>query len=229
MKDELIRGTAFSGKVRAFAVRTTAVLEQLRQRHGTWPTATAALGRTVSVGVMMGAMLKGEEKLTLQVKGNGPLGQIIVDANANGEVRGYVEQPNVHFDLNAQGKLDVAAAVGTEGFVHVIKDLGMKEPYRGSVPIISGEIGEDFTYYFTKSEQTPSAVGVGVLVDKDTSVKAAGGFIIQLLPGLSEDEIDRWTSAVRGFSGAENVMNDRAAWSEMAHTIFNTKEFLYYR
>ncbi|OPA73165.1 Hsp33 family molecular chaperone [Paenibacillus selenitireducens] len=195
-KDYLIRGTAFGGKVRAFAVRTTQLVDELRRRHNTYPTATAALGRTVTAAAMMGAMLKGEEKLTVQVKGDGPLGQIVVDANAHGEVRGYVTNPDVHLPSNAQGKLDVAGAVGTDGFIHITKDLGLKEPYRGSIPIISGELAEDFTYYFAKSEQTPSAVGLGVLVNTDNSVIEAGGFIIQLLPGLSDEEITKIENAV---------------------------------
>ncbi|MNO23078.1 33 kDa chaperonin [compost metagenome] len=195
-KDILIRGTAMGGKVRAFAVRTTALVEELRRRHDTYPTTTAALGRTVTAAAMMGAMLKGEEKLTVQVQGEGPVGQIVADANAKGEVRGYVKNPHVHLPSNSLGKLDVAGAVGTTGFIHVIKDLGLKEPYQGSVPIISGELGEDFTYYFAISEQTPSAVGLGVLVDTDSSVIVAGGFIIQLLPGLSDEEIDAIERAV---------------------------------
>lgn len=189
MQDYMIRATALGGKVRAFAAITTSIVEELNRRHGTYPTAVAALGRTVTAGAMMGAMLKGQERLTIQVKGDGPLGQIVVDANAHGEVRGYVDNPHVDLPSNAQGKLDVAGAVGKEGFLYVLKDLGLKEPYRGSVPIVSGELAEDFTYYFAKSEQTPSAVALGVLVNTDYSVKAAGGFIIQLLPGLSDEEI----------------------------------------
>lgn len=188
-QDRLIRGTAMEGRVRAFAVQTTELVEELRRRHDTFPTATAAMGRTVTTAAIMGAMLKGEEKLTIQVKGDGPIGQIVADANAKGEVRGYVTNPHVHLPSNRMGKLDVRGVVGTEGFVNVTKDLGLKEPYRGSVPIVSGELGEDFTYYFAKSEQTPSAVGVGVLVDTDNSVIVSGGFIIQLLPGLTDDEI----------------------------------------
>lgn len=188
MKDQLIRAIALNGKVRAFAAQTTGILNELQERHKTMPVATAALGRTITAGAMMGAMLKGEERLTLQIKGDGPLGQIVVDANAYGEVRGYVDHPQVDIPLKENGKLDVSAAVG-EGFLYVIKDLGLKEPYRGSTPIVSGEIGEDFTYYFAKSEQTPSAVALGVLVDRDYTVKASGGFILQLLPGLSDDEI----------------------------------------
>ncbi|MFB0847396.1 Hsp33 family molecular chaperone HslO [Paenibacillus oleatilyticus] len=189
MQDYLIRATAYEGKVRAFAVRTTGIVEELRRRHQTMPTATAALGRTATAALMMGIMLKGEEKLTVQVKGGGPIGQIVADSNAHGEVRGYVDNPAVDLPLNSIGKLDVAGAVGTDGFLYVIKDLGLKEPYRGSIPIVSGELGEDFTYYFAKSEQTPSAVALGVLVDVDYTVKTAGGFIIQLLPGLTDDDI----------------------------------------
>lgn len=188
MQDYLIRATAFDGRLRAFAVNTTGIVEELRRRHGTTSVATAALGRTATAGVMMGAMLKGEERLTIQVKGDGPLGQIVVDADAKGDVRGYVDNPHVDLPLNERGKLDVAAAVG-EGTLYVIKDLGLKEPYRGSVPIVSGELGEDFTYYFAKSEQTPSAVALGVLVATDYSVLASGGFIMQLLPGMDDDEI----------------------------------------
>ncbi|MCP1312305.1 Hsp33 family molecular chaperone HslO [Paenibacillus tyrfis] len=191
MQDYLIRATAYEGKVRAFAVRTTGIVEELRRRHQTTPTATAALGRTATAALMMGIMLKGEEKLTVQVKGGGPIGQIVADSNAHGEVRGYVDNPAVDLPLNSIGKLDVAGAVGTDGFLYVIKDLGLKEPYRGSIPIVSGELGEDFTYYFAKSEQTPSAVALGVLVDVDYTVKTAGGFIIQLLPGLTDDEISQ--------------------------------------
>lgn len=190
MEDYLIRGTALNNKVRCFAVRTTAAVEEARKRHDLYPTATAALGRTMTAGIMMGAMLKGSEKLTIQVKGDGPIGSIVVDANADGEVRGYVDEPHTHLPSNSQGKLDVAGAVGTEGFIYITKDLGLKEPYRGSTPIVSGELGEDFTYYFAKSEQTPSAVALGVLVEADYSVKAAGGFIIQLLPGLQDEDID---------------------------------------
>lgn len=189
LPNPLIRGTALDGRVRAFAVNTTELVEQLRVRHDTWATATAAFGRTLTAGAMISAMLKDQEKVTIQVKGNGPLGQIVVDANAQGDVRGYVDHPHVHLPNNAQGKLDVASAVGKEGFIYVTRDLGMGRPYQGSVPIISGELAEDFTYYFAVSEQIPSAVALGVLVNPDHSVKAAGGFIIQMLPGATEDDI----------------------------------------
>lgn len=189
-QDELVRGIALDGRARVFAAVTTALTEELRVRHDTWPTATAALGRTVAAGAMMGSMLKDDDKLTIQIKGNGPLGQIVVDAGADGGVRGYVQNPHVHLPPNARGKLDVAGAVGTEGQLYVIKDLGLKEPYRGASPIVSGEIAEDFTHYFASSEQTPSAVALGVLVESDNSVRASGGWILQLLPGVAEEEID---------------------------------------
>jgi molecular chaperone Hsp33 len=215
LQDRLIRGTALDGRVRAFAIRTTELVEELRRRHDTYPTATAALGRTVTAAAMMGAMLKGEEKLTVQVKGDGPIGQIVADANAKGEVRGYVAEPHVHLPSNSMGKLDVAGAVGTSGFIHITKDLGLKEPYRGSIPIISGELGEDFTYYFAKSEQTPSAVGLGVLVDTNNSVIVAGGFIIQLLPGLSDDEITAIENAVGAVPPVTTLLDQGLELEEM--------------
>ncbi|WP_256762308.1 Hsp33 family molecular chaperone HslO [Cohnella sp. WQ 127256] len=196
MKDELIRGTAWNGRLRVFAARTTALVSELQRRHDTFPTATAALGRTATVAAMMGVMLKGNEKLTIQVAGDGPLGKIVVDANAEGVVRGYVDDPHVHLPSNSQGKLDVAGAVGSTGYLHVTKDLGLKEPYRGSVPLISGELAEDFTLYFADSEQSPSAVGLGVLVDTDNSVLHAGGFIVQVMPGLEEAQLVRLEQAV---------------------------------
>lgn len=203
------------GKVRAFAVKTTQLVEELRRRHDTYPTATAALGRTLTAAAMMGSMMKGKERLTIQVKGDGPIGQIVVDANAQGEVRGCVRNPHVHLPSNSLGKLDVAGAVGTSGFIHVIKDLGLKEPYRGSVPIISGELGEDFTYYFAVSEQTPSAVGLGVLVDTDSSVIVAGGFIIQLLPGLSDSEISAIEQAVGQLPPVTSLLDQGLELEEM--------------
>ena len=189
MNDYLVRALAFDGKVRAFAVKTTDTIAEAQQRHGTWPTASAALGRTMTAGVMMGAMLKGEDKLTVKVEGQGPIGAIIVDSNAKGEVRGYVTNPQTHFDLNEHGKLDVRRAVGTEGMITIVKDLGMRDFFTGQVPIVSGELGEDFTYYFAASEQVPSSVGLGVLVNPDNTILASGGFIIQLMPGIEDETI----------------------------------------
>lgn len=189
MSDYLVKALAYEGQVRAFAVRSTETVGEAQRRHHTWPVASAALGRAMSAGVMMGAMVKGEDKITIKIEGNGPLGPLLVDSNAKGEVRGYVTHPQVHFESNAQGKLDVRRGVGTEGTLTVVKDIGMRENFSGQVPIVSGELGEDFTYYFVTSEQTPSSVGVGVLVNDDNSILAAGGFIIQLMPGTDEETI----------------------------------------
>ncbi|MGZ9682891.1 redox-regulated molecular chaperone HslO [Bacillus cereus] len=189
MKDYLVKALAFDGEVRAYSVRTTNTVSEAQRRHDTWRTASAALGRSLTAGTMMGAMLKGEQKLTIKVEGNGPIGPILVDAHANGDVRGYVTNPHVDFEGTEQGKLRVYQAVGTEGFVTVIKDIGMREPFIGQSPIVSGELGEDFTYYFAVSEQTPSSVGVGVLVNGDDSILAAGGFILQIMPGAQDEAI----------------------------------------
>ncbi|MGM1416472.1 redox-regulated molecular chaperone HslO [Bacillus cereus group sp. BceL300] len=189
MKDYLVKALAFDGEVRAYSVRTTNTVSEAQRRHDTWRTASAALGRSLTAGTMMGAMLKGEQKLTIKVEGNGPIGPILVDARANGDVRGYVTNPHVDFEGTEQGKLRVYQAVGTEGFVTVIKDIGMREPFIGQSPIVSGELGEDFTYYFAVSEQTPSSVGVGVLVNGDDSILAAGGFILQIMPGAQDETI----------------------------------------
>lgn len=191
MSDYLVKALAYNGQVRAYAVKSTDTVGEAQRRHDTWPTASAALGRSISAGVMMGAMLKGENKLTIKVEGGGPIGAIIVDSNAKGEVRGYVSNPHVHFDLNEHGKLDVRRAVGTSGTLSVVKDIGMRDHFSGQVPIVSGELGEDFTYYFVTSEQVPSSVGVGVLVNPDNTILASGGFILQLMPGTDDETITK--------------------------------------
>ncbi|MFX3624186.1 MAG: Hsp33 family molecular chaperone HslO [Ectobacillus sp.] len=189
MKDYLVKALAFNGEVRAYSALTTEIVREAQRRHDTWRTASAALGRSLTAGVMMGAMLKGDQKLTIKIEGGGPIGHILVDANAKGEVRGYVSNPHVDFESNEQGKLRVYQAVGTEGFLTVIKDIGLRDPFIGQVPIVSGELGEDFTYYFAVSEQTPASVGVGVLVNGDDSISAAGGFILQIMPDAQEETI----------------------------------------
>lgn len=190
MGDYLVKALGFNGQIRAYAAKTTDTVGEAQRRHQTWPTASAALGRSMTAGVMLGAMLKGDEKLTIKIEGGGPLGNILVDSNAKGEVRGYVSNPQVHFDLNEHGKLDVRKAVGTSGMLTVVKDIGLRDFFSGQVPIVSGELGEDFTYYLVSSEQIPSSVGVGVLVNPDNSILAAGGFILQLMPGADENTIN---------------------------------------
>jgi len=188
--DHLIRGIGMNDEIRIFSVDTTKTVNEAVTRHGAYPTAAAALGRTMTAGLMMGSMLKNEEKVTVTLQGGGPIGAIVVDSNAKGKVRGYLSNPQVHFPLNEQGKLDVRRAVGTDGFLSVAKDIGLKEHFTGSTEIISGEIGEDFSYYFYTSEQVPSIVALGVLVNPDNTIKAAGGFIIQVMPGASEETMD---------------------------------------
>ena len=189
MSDYLVRATAAQHQIRAFAATTRELVEKARLIHHTTPVATAALGRLLTAGSMMGAMLKGEKDiLTIQIKGDGPLKGLLVTADAKSNVRGYVHNPQVELPLQAKGKLDVGRAVGA-GILRVIKDLGLKEPYVGQTALVSGEIAEDLTYYFAASEQVPSAVALGVLIDTDYSVKQAGGLIIQVMPGCGEEVI----------------------------------------
>lgn len=190
MSDYLIRGLGLNDEVRIFAVDTTETINEAVRRHGSLPTASAALGRSMSAGVIMGAMLKGDDKATITIEGGGPVGAIVVDSDAHGNVRGYLGNPEVHFDLNDQGKLDVKRAVGTEGSLRVAKDIGLKDNFVGSVELISGELGEDFSYYFYASEQVPSIVALGVLVNPDNTIQAAGGFVIQVLPSASDETIE---------------------------------------
>ena len=191
MKDYIVRAMAADQQIRAFAVTSKELVETARKAHNTSPVATAALGRLLSAGAMMGVMMKGEKDLlTLQMKGSGPLGGVTVTADSKGNVKGYADHPDVILPPNAQGKLDVGGAMGI-GILNVIKDLGLKEPYNGSVELKTGEIGDDLTYYFAVSEQVPSSVGLGVLMNKDNTVRQAGGFIIQLMPFINEKIVDR--------------------------------------
>lgn len=183
--DYLVRATAEEGRILALVARSTELVEQARRLHDTLPTATAALGRVLTAAALMGATLKQGQSVTLRVLGDGPLGGIVATARG-GAVKGYVGEPRVDLPLSADGKLDVGAAVG-KGVLCVTKDLGLREPYNGSVPLVSGEIGKDLAYYFATSEQTPSAVALGVLVGPAGEVKAAGGYLMQLLPGADEE------------------------------------------
>jgi molecular chaperone Hsp33 len=186
-RDELLIATAKDGQIRIIAAITTDMVNEGCCIHECAPTAAAAFGRMLTAGVLMSSMLKSEkDTLTLQISGGGPAKGVLVTAYPNGRVKGYIGNPQVELPVNSIGKLDVGGAIGVNGNLTVIRDLGLREPYVGQVPIYSGEIGDDLAYYFTTSEQTPSAVGVGVLVDTDYSIKASGGFIIQMLPGADE-------------------------------------------
>ena len=191
MKDYLVRATAADAQIRAFAATTRQMVETARQKHDTSPVVTAALGRLLTAGSMMGSMLKGEEDLlTLQVTGDGPMGGMTVTADSKGHVKGYAKEPQVILPANSQGKLDVGGAVGS-GILRVIQDSGLKDPYVGQTVLQTGEIAEDLTYYFATSEQVPSSVGLGVLMERDNTVRQAGGFIVQLMPFAEEETISR--------------------------------------
>jgi molecular chaperone Hsp33 len=188
----LVRATAFDGHVRALAVTSTEAVRSLATLQGTVPAATAALGRVATAALLLGATLKKESHLvTVHIRGDGPVGTVLASANGRGEVRGLVGNPRPDVEQTRNGKLNVAGAVGTRGRLTVIKDLGLKEPYNSTVELVSGEIGQDFAYYFARSEQQPSAVGLGVFVDRAGDVVAAGGYLIQILGGLPEDEVAR--------------------------------------
>lgn len=191
MNDYIIRASAADNQIRAFAATTKDMVEHARSIHGTSPVATAALGRLLTAGSIMGSMMKGEDDiLTLQIKGSGPIGGITVTADSKSTVKGYVYHPEVIIPANDKGKLDVGGAIGA-GILSVIKDLGLKEPYTGQTHLVSGEIAEDIAYYYATSEQVPSVVALGVLMNKDNTVRQAGGFIIQLMPFAEDSVIDR--------------------------------------
>ena len=208
MKDYVLRATAGDGQVRAFVATTRNMVETARDLHKTSKVATAALGRTLTATSMMGLMMKNDgDKITVIIKGGGPIGSILATANSKGIVKGYVDNPNVVVEDYENGKLNVAAAVGSEGTVRVTKDLGLREPYNGSYPMVSGEIAQDLTYYFAVSEQTPSVVALGVLT-KEEEVEYAGGFIVQLMPDATEETISKLESNVANLDSITNMLKE---------------------
>lgn len=207
MSDYIVRATAADNQIRAFAITSREMVEKARQIHNTSPVATAALGRSLSAGAMMGSMMKGEQDLlTLQIRGDGPLGGITVTADSKAQVKGYVNEPAVLIPANEKGKLDVSGAIGN-GMLQVIRDLGMKEPYVGQTELQTGEIAEDLTYYFATSEQIPSSVGLGVLLNRDNTVCQAGGFMIQLMPYTEDKVIDALEQRLAGVSSVTELLN----------------------
>ena len=207
MSDYLVRATAAGAQIRAFACTTKGVVEAARQAHDTSPVVTAALGRLLSAGAMMGSMQKGEEDLlTLQIKGDGPMQGLLVTADSKGGVKGYANVPDVILPANALGKLDVAGAVG-HGTLSVIRDMGLKEPYVGQTLLQTSEIAEDLTYYFASSEQVPSSVGLGVLMERDNTVRQAGGFIVQLMPFAEDGAIDRLERNLSGITSVTAMLD----------------------
>lgn len=209
MSDQLVRAISKDGFVKAVAVSTRDLTERARQIHKTLPVATAALGRTLAAASMMGNALKGDgASVTLQIKGGGPLGKILAVSDNEGNIRGTVDNPAVDIPLRPDGKLDVGSAVGCDGTLTVIRDLNMKEPYVGSVGLLGGEIAEDLAAYFVESEQIPTACGLGVLVDRDQSVLAAGGYLIQLLPGAGEDVISKVEGGVMAAGSVTGLLRE---------------------
>ncbi len=207
MSDYIIRASAADNQIRAFAATTRELAERARTLHNTSPVATAALGRLLTAGVMMGSMMKGEEDiLTLQIKGSGPIGGLTVTANSRGSVKGYAYHPEVLLPANGKGKLDVGGALGA-GILSVIKDMGLKEPYTGQTHLVSGEIAEDLAYYYATSEQVPSVVALGVLMNKGNTVRQAGGFIIQLMPFAEESVIDRLEQKVKEITSITSLLD----------------------
>lgn len=221
MSDKLIRATAQNGMVRIFGAITTELVGEAVKIHNCAATAAAALGRMLTAGSLMGTMLKAEkDTLTLQISGGGEAKGIVVTAYPNAKVKGYIGNPEVDLPANNKGKLDVGGAVGLNGNLLVIRDMGLKEPYVGQVPIYTGEIGDDLAYYFTTSEQTPSAVGLGVLVDKDLSISAAGGFIIQMMPGASELAADLITYRLEEIPSITELISKGMSIEEILEYIF---------
>jgi molecular chaperone Hsp33 len=221
MSDYIVRAMAANSQIRAFAAVTTDMVETARQHHNTSPVATAALGRLLTGGAMMGVMMKGEKDLlTLQVHADGPLNGMTVTADSKGRVKGYVGNPNVCIPANAKGKLDVAGAVGV-GFMNIIKDMGLKEPYMGQVALQTSEIAEDLTYYFATSEQVPSAVGLGVLMNKDNTVRQAGGFIVQLMPFAEEETIARLEENVQKISSVTSLLEEGHTPESLLETVLD--------
>ena len=218
MKDYIVRATAANAQIRAFAASTTELVEEARTRHNTSPVATAALGRLLTAGAMMGSMMKNPtDVLTLQVQCGGPIGGMTVTADSKGEVKGYVHNPDVMLPPK-NGKLDVGGALGP-GFFNVIKDMGLKEPYSGQTILQTGEIAEDLTYYFATSEQVPSSVGLGVLMEKDNTVRCAGGFIVQVMPFIEEEVLSKLEENIKNIQSVTAMLDNGHTPEEMLNHV----------
>jgi len=204
--DYLIKALAINNEVRVYLVQDTEVVNEAIRRHDLWPSAASVLGKTLTMGLIMGAMLKGDEALTIKINGNGPLGNIIVDANAKGEVKGYVDRPHVNFVKNGGG-FDDKSAIGVDGYIDIIKDLKLKESFTSSIAL-SGDLAYDFTYYFLESEQTPSALSLGILIDVDNTCKVSGGMIFQLLPNASNETIEILERKIKEVDTMSKLLQD---------------------
>lgn len=225
MSDYMVRATAANAMVRLFVCSSKELVEEARKIHNTSPVVTAALGRLLTAGAMMGSMLKGEKDLlTIQIKSSGPIGGLTVTATPNGEVKGYPICADVDLPLKENGKLDVGTGMGI-GVMNVIKDMGLKEPYVGQTVLQTGEIGDDLTYYFATSEQTPASVGVGVLVDRDYTVKQAGGFIVQLMPFATDEVIDTLEKNLNSIKSVTAMFEEGLTVEEIVAKIFSDMDY----
>lgn len=220
MADYLVKSLAYDGQLRAYAIDATDTVAYAQQAHDTWSAASAALGRSIVGTVLLAsASLSGDDEMTVKIQGNGPVGGIVISGNAKGTVKGYLQHPHVHLALNEKNKIDVKGAVGTEGFLAVTKDMGLKEPFTGQVPLVSGELGEDFTYYLAKSEQIPSAVGLSVFVKDDNTIGSAGGFMIQVMPGATDEVLDHLEQRLTEIPMVSQMMQDGMTPEEMLFEI----------
>jgi len=222
--DRLIKGLFFNEKARLVAASTTRLVEEARRIHDTWPTATAAFGRTLTGGLLSSALADEEEEITLQIMGSGPIGLLLVVANGKGKAKGTVGEPHTDLPLNAQKKLDVGGAVGLPGRLMIIKDQGKKHPYHGVTPLVSGEIGEDLADYYSRSEQIPTAVGLGVKVHPSGEVAVAGGFIIQVLPGIKDKELNRLDEVLSSLTGVTEMLAETPSLEDFVFKISGGKQ-----
>lgn len=216
MTDQILKALAYDGHVRVFVLDLTQSVDEAHRRHDIWHTSTAALGRTLVATSLLGSNLKGDDRLSVEILGEGPSGRIVTDGDSMGNVRGYVQNPHVALELNDKGKLDVAGAVGLPGTLTVRKYItGTQEPFSGQVPLISGELAEDFTYYMAISEQTPSSIGLSVLVNPDESVAAAGGFMIQVMPGATDETLDSLEARIQSLGRFSDLLDQKKSLEEL--------------
>lgn len=219
MQDRMIKCLAYGGKVNIKCINSTNLVEAARKIHDLSPVTTAALGRLLTMASLMGSNLKeNDDEITLQIKSNGPIDTMIVVSNKNGDVKGYIKNPNIDIPLKDDGKLDVGTAVGKDGMLYIIKDIGLKEPYVGLTPLVSGEIAEDFTQYFAKSEQIPTAIALGVLVDKN-GVKSAGGYIVQLMPDATDEDITKLEETLKNIAPISRLLEEQKSLEEIAELL----------
>lgn len=228
MTDTLTKAVSTNGKFRAYVVNATETIQEAQKRHDTWRNSSATLGRTMIGSILVAtSTLKEDEVLTTRVQGDGPVGAIVVDANAQGDVKGYIANPHVALKAREDGHIDVKAAVGTNGTLSITKDLHLKEPFTGSVPLVSGEIGMDFAYYMAKSEQIPSAIGVSVFVNPNESVGAAGGFLVQTLPGATDEDINKIEANLKVIPNLSTLLKEGLSNQEVMEKVMNGIDMKY--